>query len=652
MLLQFSNKKKIYKKAEKAEKKQKAEAKAQKSKNVPQGKEKVFKKKQEDIDPEYLKKFQSQKIKRLPLPENPTPIKGQDNILITSALPYCNNAPHLGTLIGCVLSADVYSRYCRLRGYNSIYVCGTDEYGTATEMRAKQEGLTPDEICSKYWKIHDSVYRWFDIDFDKFGRTHTEKHTKITQDIFKDLKKNEYITENSIEQYFCDSCQTFLADRYVKGTCPHCQYADAKGDQCDGCGKLIDQLIDPKCSICSSTPKLKDTDHFYINLPKLQDKLEKWIDKASVEGNWSANSVSVSKAWIKQGLQERCITRDLKWGTPVPVEGWEKKVFYVWFDAPIGYISITANLTENWEKWWKQSDEYNVKLKQFMAKDNIPFHCVIFPCTMLGQTETWTKLEQISSCEYLNYEDKKFSKSNGTGVFGDDAEKTGIPSEVWRYYLLINRPEKSDTIFTWNEFAARNNNELLANPGNLANRGLKFCYKSFEKKVPEPLELQENDTKTINAIWGLFQEYLQALDKIEIKKGLERVMNISSQGNLYMQENEPWVKANQESGRSRTILFVYCNILRFLSLVFEPYLPSLSAKINFLLGFEERTERDEFLIKELAQAQDPVKAILSLVKPNQQINQPVGLFKELTQEEIEGFKAKFGGQQAPVQKQK
>ena len=372
--------------------------------------------------------------------------------LITSALPYVNNVPHMGNLIQ-VLSADVFARFCRLRGYETLYVCGTDEYGTATETKAAEEGLAPRELCDRYFKIHDDIYRWFHIAFDKFGRTSTPIHTEVTQSIFQNLDKAGFIVEREIEQLYCLSCGRFLADRYVLGICPNCGSANARGDQCEECGKLLDptELKEPKCSSCGSTPRAEKTKHLYINLPALRECLEKWIKTASVEGFWANNAIQMTQAWIRDGLRERAITRDLKWGIPVPKSGYEKKVFYVWFDAPIGYISITGNLgdelktkgiVKDWRSyvdyWWKSPGE--TELFQFIGKDNIPFHTVIFPSSLLGSGDPWTMLHHMSSTEYLNYESGKFSKSRGVGVFGTDVMETGISADVWRFYIFCNRP--------------------------------------------------------------------------------------------------------------------------------------------------------------------------------------------------------------------
>eukprot|EP01132_Coremiostelium_polycephalum_P008020 gene8020-9865_t len=524
------------------------------------------------------------------------PIPGERNILITSALPYVNNVPHLGNLIGCVLSADVYARYCRLKGYNAIYICGTDEYGTATETKALKEGVTPKQICDKYFEIHKQIYEWFNISFDKFGRTSTDYQTEIAQDIFLKLHKNGYTLNEDIEQLYCDTCKMFLADRFVEGTCPLCQYEDARGDQCDKCTKLLNptDLIKPRCSVCTHAPQVKTTRHVFLDLPQLHSKLNDFVAEKSVEGKWSENSTQITNHWLKGELKPRCITRDLKWGTPVPLEEFSNKVFYVWFDAPIGYLSITKDYTSEWEQWWKNSKD--VKLIQFMGKDNVPFHTVIFPASLIGSEDPYTLLHHISTTEFLNYETGKFSKSRNTGVFGDGAKDTGIPSEIWRFYLLINRPEQSDSVFSWDDFNSKNL-ELLNNFGNLVNRVLKIINSTFGGVIPKH-ELIESDNEFIAQINTHLVQYFERLENINLKEGLKIAMAISKLGNAYMQDNKPWDQT--DNLRCGTILVVLVNTIKLLATIFEPYVPTLSDKIHKQLNVEptKYSEKFEFLIKE------------------------------------------------------
>lgn len=508
-------------------------------------------------------------------------------ILITSALPYVNNVPHLGNIVGSVLSADVFARFNRSIGNETLFVCGTDEHGTATETKAMQEKLTPKEICDKYHKIHKDIYDWFNISFDIFGRTSDPKHVKITQDIFLKLHENGYITENEVEQLYCEKCDKFLADRFVEGTCPHCGYADARGDQCDNCGKLLDtkDLIGPKCKIHESRPIIKKTKHLYLDLKKIQPELENWVGDQSKAGSWSANAITTTNAWFREGLEPRAITRDLKWGVPVPLEGYTDKVFYVWFDAPLGYISITAELTDKWKDWWQNPD--NVKLYQFMAKDNIPFHTIVFPAALIGTNETYTKLYHINSTEYLQYDGGKFSKSRHIGVFGDDAKLSGIPSDAYRYYLLINRPENADSTFTWTDFAEKINNELVANFGNLINRILSFILRYLDKKIVK-CALNNDQTEFLDKIKILENEVTNNLENAELKSGLKTILKISQAGNQFFQDAAPWKTRTENIKKCESDIYVLANLVKDLAILIEPYLPAASKDIFRQLGIDKK----------------------------------------------------------------
>lgn len=501
--------------------------------------------------------------------------------LVTSALPYVNNVPHLGNLTQ-VLSADVFARFCRLRGYETLYICGTDEYGTASETRALQEGVSPRELCDKYHEIHKEIYKWFNINFDYFGRTSTEKQTEIVQHIFNKVDENGYISEREMTQLYCPECKRFLADRYVKGTCPHCASEDARGDQCDACGKLLEptELVNPKCSVCGSTPVLKSTKHLYINLPKALPLLKDWMDKASVEGFWAKNAVQITNSWIRDGLQERCITRDLKWGIPVPKPGFEDKVFYVWFDAPIGYISITANAVEDWQYWWR--DPENTELFQFIGKDNIPFHTVIFPSSLLATGEKWTMLYHMSSTEYLNYEGGKFSKSRGIGVFGNDVQETGIPADCWRFYMFYNRPEKSDFTFTWKDFQDKVNKELIGNLSNLVNRTLSFISRFYDSKINSYTISKELYDKALEKE----KEITELLERAEERDALHAIFELSDMGNKAFQDGEPWKVKNEDPQKAADLLATLYFIIRDLAVMISPYIPSTGEKILSFLGRE------------------------------------------------------------------
>ena len=503
--------------------------------------------------------------------------------LITSALPYVNNVPHLGNLIQ-VLSADVFARFCRLRGYETLYICGTDEYGTATETKALEEGVTPRELCDRFYKVHDDIYKWFAIGFDKFGKTSTPIHTEVVQHLYKKLDENGFITENTSEQLFCESCGRFLADRYVRGICPHCGYAEARGDQCESCGKLLDptELKESRCSTCGNEPRLKSTSHLYINLPKLKNMLEPWLNEASVQGNWAKNAIQMSSAWIKGGLQERAITRDLKWGIPVPRAGYEKKVFYVWFDACIGYISITGNyaldIGKDWKDfldyWWKSPED--TELFQFIGKDNIPFHTVIFPSTLLGSGENWTMLHHMSSTEYLNYESGKFSKTRGIGVFGTDVMETGIPADVWRFYIFYNRPEKADALFIWKDFQEKVNGELIGNLGNLVNRTLSFVTRYYDGKVPDVSGPSSLSWETVRRFE---KEITEKLEWAELRDALRLVFELSSYANKVFQDAEPWKYRKEDPPKAAAVIRDLCHVVRDIAVLLSPFLPESASRI-------------------------------------------------------------------------
>ncbi|KAF6148176.1 hypothetical protein GIB67_011951 [Kingdonia uniflora] len=583
----------------------------------------------------------AKKVPKLPIP-------GRRNVLITSALPYVNNVPHLGNIIGCVLSADVFARYCRLRGYNAIYICGTDEYGTATETKALEEKCSPKEICDKYHAIHKEVYEWFDISFDEFGRTSTSQQTEACHAIFDKLMENKWLSENTMQQLYCDTCKRFLADRLVEGTCPTpgCNDKSARGDQCDSCRKLLNptELIDPKCKVCGTTPCIRDTDHLFLELPELKNKLEEYITNMSVAGSWSQNAIQTTNAWLKEGLKSRCITRDLKWGVPVPHEKFKDKVFYVWFDAPIGYISITACYTPDWEKWWKNPE--NVELYQFMGKDNVPFHTVMFPSTLLGTGENWTLMKTISVTEYLNYEAGKFSKSKGIGVFGNDAKDTKIPPEVWRYYLLTNRPEVSDTLFTWVDLQAKLNSELLNNLGNYINRVLVFIAKppgkGYGSIIPNAPGVESHEKTTILAekVGNYVEQYIEAMEKVKLKQGLKIAMSISTEGNGYLQENDFWNLYKNDLDSCSIVMRTSVGIVYLLASLLEPFMPSFSLKVLKQLNLP--ASKLSLLNEDDEKARRPWE----LVPSGHRIGIPEPLFEKLTDEDVLSFKDKFAGSQA------
>ncbi|KAL8731316.1 MAG: hypothetical protein Q9166_003540 [cf. Caloplaca sp. 2 TL-2023] len=575
------------------------------------------------------------------------PQKGQRNILITSALPYVNNVPHLGNIVGSVLSADVFSRYHKARGNPTLYVCGTDEYGTATETKALEEGVTPRELCDKYAKVHADIYDWFEIGFDIFGRTSTPKQEEIVQHIFKKLYKNDYLVEKASRQPYCEKHRSFLADRFIEGTCPKCDYSDARGDQCDACGSVDYEPLDlknPRCKLDPDvTPIPRDTRHIHLRLDKLQADIEAWSSKASANGNWSSNGKTITESWLKQGLKDRGISRDLRWGVPIPLdvfsderdrEIYKDKVFYVWFDACIGYVSITANYTDDWEKWWR--DPQNVQLYQFMGKDNVPFHSVIFPGSQIGTGEEWTMLHHLSTTEYLNYEKGKFSKSRGVGVFGNNARDTHVPADVWRYYLLKNRPETGDTQFEWKAFIDLNNGELLAKLGNFVNRVIKLVNsKIYDSVIPDYIARHADPVfdKAKAEINAYLKQYLNDMESVSLRAGVQTAMHIAQAGNNFLQSNGFDNKlAVNEPEKAAAVTGIAINIIYLCASIFEPYLPATSRSI---LG---QLQAPFLVIPDHWTADD--------IKPGHRIGKAKHLFSQIDPKKEDEWRTLFGGTQA------
>lgn len=565
------------------------------------------------------------------------PKVGKRNVMITAALPYVNNVPHLGNLIGCVLSADVFARYGRIRGYNILYVCGTDEYGTATETKAYQEDVklynadvrkACKAVCDKYHKEHRAVYDWFQISTDHFGRTSTKEQTEIVHEIFHDLDANNMWIEKDVDQLFSPKLDKFLADRFVEGTCPKCNYVDARGDQCDKCGSLINaiELIDPRCKFTGCKPEIRTSRHLFLDLPKLEPEIKAYLYSQIPE--WSNNARQILESWLKKGLEPRCMTRDLKWGIKVPKEGYEHKVFYVWFDAPIGYPSITACYTKEWRQWWHGD---NVEYFQFMGKDNVPFHSVMFPAYLIGTRKPWKLVNNIQGTEYLNYENGKFSKSRGVGVFGNQASQTDIPSDVWRFYLIYVRPEAQDTEFQWNDFQTKNNSELLNNLGNFVNRALTFVVKFYDSKVPTA---QINGTmRTWSAeVDELLQEYLTAMELNNQRDGLRTILSISKLGNKLIQVWQPWVKVKSknesEKNEAAASVMLAANLCLLISTIIEPFMPFTSIEISRQLS----VSRPEIPLH-----------FARYLKPDHKIYGATPLFKKITDEEIKQYREMFAG---------
>ncbi|MCD6216016.1 MAG: methionine--tRNA ligase [Candidatus Aenigmarchaeota archaeon] len=517
---------------------------------------------------------------------------GFKRITITSALPYINGVKHLGTLAGSILPADIFHRFIDLFGIPNIYICGTDEHGTPAEAAALEEGLDVKNYCDKYYEIQKKIYEQWNIDFTYFGRTSSDDNKKITQDIFLALKKNGFIIEKSLIIPYCIKCEKFLPDRFIQGTCPYCGYESAKGDQCEKCGKLLEpsELISPHCVFCGGDKiEFKEEKHLFVDFSKLQPKLKKWIEKNK---QWPLNTRNFALAWIKEGLKPRCITRNLEWGIPVPLKGYEDLVFYVWFDAPIGYISMTKewfglNKKENeWQKWWTDS-----KIYHFLGKDNIPFHTIFWPGVLIGSGK-YSLPYFVQGYEFLNWEGQKFSTSKHIGLLTDEALKL-YPADYWRFYLSYILPERKDSDFNWKDFQDKINNELLANYGNLFYRVTSFIKSKFGV-VPKPTERGEEE-KILEA---KLQETVSKVEKliweVKLRDALKEILLLASATNKYFQDKKPW-----NSSDSETTIYTAVNVLRTITILLYPFIPSLGQTALNALNVDlcKWSDISDFLIK-------------------------------------------------------
>ena len=507
--------------------------------------------------------------------------------LITTALPYANGPVHIGHLAGVYVPADIYARYLRLKGEEVMMVGGSDEHGVPITIKAKNEGVTPQDIVDRYHKIIKDSFEGLGISFDVYGRTTSETHRKTASDFFKKLyDKGEFIEKTSMQLYD-EEAKQFLADRYVTGTCPHCGNEHAYGDQCEACGTSLNatDLINPKSAITGNVPVLKETSHWYLPLDKWQSRLEEWILKGHPE--WKSNVYGQCKSWLEMGLQPRAVSRDLDWGIPVPVEGAEGKVLYVWFDAPIGYISNTIDLVgDDYTKWWKDPE---TRMLHFIGKDNIVFHCIVFP-SMLMADGSYNLPDNVPANEFLNLEDDKISTSRNWAVWLHEyLDEFPGKQDVLRYVLTANAPETKDNNFTWKDFQTRNNSELVAILGNFVNRAVVLTHKYFEGVVPAAGELTEAETSLIEEINKLKGELSEALDTFHFREALRLAMDMARAGNKYLQETEPWKVAKTDMARTATILNTAIQMCANLSIAFEPFLPFMSEKLMKMLREEKIT---------------------------------------------------------------
>lgn len=510
--------------------------------------------------------------------------KNYKRTTVTAALPYANGGVHIGHLAGVYIPADIYVRYLRLKGEEVAFICGSDEHGVPITIRAKKEGITPQDVVDRYHQLIKDSFSDFGISFDIYSRTTSETHKQTASDFFKHLLDNNKLQEGETEQLYDEEAHQFLADRYITGECPYCHNEGAYGDQCESCGRDLSptELINPKSTISGSTPVLRKTKNWYLPLNDYQAWLKEWILEGHKE--WRANVYGQCKSWLDLDLQPRAMTRDLDWGIPVPVEGAEGKVLYVWFDAPIGYISNTKELYPNdWKKWWQDPE---TRLVHFIGKDNIVFHCIIFP-SMLKAHGDYILPENVPANEFLNLEDNKISTSRNWAIWLHEyLQELPNKQDVLRYVLTANAPETKDNNFTWKDYQERNNNELVAVYGNFVNRALQLTKKYFNGVVPACGELLDIDKEVFNELKGVKEKVETLLNNYKFRDAQREVMNIARIGNKYMTDCEPWKLWKTDPQRVETILYVCLQLVANLAIAFEPFLPFSSKKLRQLIHIE------------------------------------------------------------------
>jgi methionyl-tRNA synthetase len=565
--------------------------------------------------------------------------------LITSALPYINGIKHLGNMVGSMLPADVYARYLRQRGHEVLYICATDEHGTPAELAAKERGLPVDEFCAQAHDAQKAVYDGFALAFDYFGRSSSPQNVEITQHFARRLNENGFIEERAIRQVYSPADGRFLPDRYVEGTCPHCGYDKARGDQCENCTRVLDptDLIDPRSAISGSTDlEVRETKHLFLLQSKLQHEVEQWV--AAHEEEWPQLAASIARKWLNEGLHDRAITRDLDWGVPVPADTWpdlaaEGKVFYVWFDAPIEYIGATKEWADrdpenrDWKSWWYEADD-TVRYTEFMAKDNVPFHTVMFPATELGVREPWKKVDYVKAFNWLTYYGGKFSTSQKRGVFTDQALQI-LPADYWRYFLIANAPESDDSSFTWEHFTATVNKDLADTLGNFVNRVLSFSKKRFGEEVPAGGEPGEAEARLGEEIAGLLAEYEAQMDALQFRKAAAALRALWSAGNSYLEEKAPWLEIKTDKDGAALTLRTAINLIHLYAVVSEPFIPASSAAMRSAFTLPDDTAA--WVAPEQARALTAVPAGTPFTVP------PV-LFAKITDDDLAEYKERFGGE--------
>jgi methionyl-tRNA synthetase len=564
--------------------------------------------------------------------------------LITSALPYINGIKHLGNMVGSMLPADVYSRYLRQRGHEVLYICATDEHGTPAELAAKEAGLPVDTFCAQQHDAQKAIYDGFALAFDYFGRSSSPQNIEITQTIARALKANGFIEERSISQVFSLDDERFLPDRYIVGTCPHCGYDKARGDQCENCTRVLDptDLIDPRSAISgSSRLEVRETKHLFLLQSKLADEVEAWVDEHGKD--WPVLASSIARKWLSEGLHDRAITRDLDWGVPVPADTWpelaaEGKVFYVWFDAPIEYIGATKEWADedpanrDWKSWWYDVDT-DVRYTEFMAKDNVPFHTVMFPATLLGTRDKWKKVDYVKAFNWLNYYGGKFSTSQRRGIFTDAALEI-LPADYWRYFLIANAPESDDTSFTWEHFASSVNKDLADTLGNFVNRVLSFSRKRFGDDVPAGSAPGDAEARLGEQIAELLTEYEGHMESLQFRKAAQALRALWSAGNSYLEEKAPWMEIKTDPDGAALTLRTAMNLIHLYAVVSEPFIPATAAAMRGAFALDGDTAAWV--------GPDEARALAS-VPAGTPFTVPPVLFAKITEDDLDSYRERFGG---------
>jgi methionyl-tRNA synthetase len=553
--------------------------------------------------------------------------------LITSALPYINGVKHLGNLAGSLLPADVYARFLRHEGEEVLFICATDEHGTPAELSAREAQRPVQEYCDAMYRKQSSIYAQFGLSFDHFGRTSSVQNRVLTQHFYEQLAAHGYLVERTVRQIYSSADGRFLPDRYVVGSCPKCGYQAARGDQCESCTAVLDptDLVEPQSAISGSTDlEVQETDHLFLRLDVLSGPIRDWIEGHS---DWSRLTRSIALKWLDEGLSERCITRDLDWGVSVPREGFEHKVFYVWFDAPIGYIGATKEWSDqapherDWQAWWW--DAPDVTYTQFMAKDNVPFHTMFFPGMVLGTREPWTMPTQIKSFNWLTYYSGKFSTSQKRGIFLDDALAL-FPPDYWRYFLLANAPESDDTSFTWELFAQTVNKDLVGTFGNFVNRTLKLTEAHFGHRVPENGEPGDAEQRLQDDCQRLTVGYREHLRHQEFRKAMQVLRELWSTGNVYLDRRAPWNLLKTQREEAAVVLRTAIKLIAYFAMAAEPIMPSTAGVVLDALQVNDR-ERQKWL-----QTID-----LASYAPIREFRVPELLFRRIDEAEIGALRKRF-----------